>query len=58
MGPTSLHLGSTMSIAAGAKLFVNASSIAHQAISDERRKIEVAVRSGSRLLGEIQLLFI
>jgi hypothetical protein len=40
MGPTSLHLGSTMAMAAGAKLFVNASSTDHQAISDERRMRE------------------
>jgi hypothetical protein len=40
MGPTSLHLGSTMTMAAGAKLFVNASSTSHQAISDERRRRE------------------
>jgi hypothetical protein len=40
IGLTSLHLGSTMTMAAGAKLFVNASSIGHQAISDERRRRE------------------
>jgi hypothetical protein len=40
MGPTSLHLGSTMTMAVGAKLFVNASSTDHQAISDERRRRE------------------
>jgi hypothetical protein len=44
-----------MIMAAGAKLFVNASSTGHQAISDERRKREVAVRGGSRLWEEIQL---
>jgi hypothetical protein len=37
---TSLHLGSTMTMATGAKLFVNASSTGHQAISDERRMRE------------------
>jgi hypothetical protein len=40
MGPTSLHLGSTMTMAARAKLFVNVSSTGHQAISDERRMRE------------------
>jgi hypothetical protein len=40
MGSISLHLGSTMIMAAGAKLFVNASSTGHQAISDERRRRE------------------
>jgi hypothetical protein len=40
MGPTSLYLGSTMTMAAGAKLFVNVSSTSHQAISDERRRRE------------------
>jgi hypothetical protein len=40
MGPTSLHLGSTMTMAAGAKLFMNVSSTDHQAISDERRMRE------------------
>jgi hypothetical protein len=40
MGPTSLHLGFTMTMAAGAKLFVNASSTGHQAISDERCRRE------------------
>jgi hypothetical protein len=40
IGLTSLHLGSTMTIAAGAKLFVNTSSTDHQAISDERRRRE------------------
>jgi hypothetical protein len=37
---TSLHLGSTMTMATGAKLFVNASSTGHQAISDERCRRE------------------
>jgi hypothetical protein len=40
IGSISLHLGSTMTIAAGAKIFVNASSTGHQAISDERRRRE------------------
>jgi hypothetical protein len=40
MGPTSLHLGSKMTMAAGAKLFVNASSTGHQAIFDEHRRRE------------------
>jgi hypothetical protein len=40
MGPTSLHLGFTMTMAAGAKFFVNASSTGHQAISDERHRRE------------------
>jgi hypothetical protein len=40
VGPTSLHLGSTMTMVAEAKLFVNASSIGHQAISDEGRRRE------------------
>jgi hypothetical protein len=53
MEPTSLHLGSTITMAAGAKLFVNASSTGHRAISDERRRREVAVGSGSQLLGDI-----
>jgi hypothetical protein len=38
MRPTFLHLGSTMIMAVGAKLFVNASFTGHQAISDERRR--------------------
>jgi hypothetical protein len=38
--PTSLHLGSTMIMAVGAKLFVNASSTGHQAISEERHRRE------------------
>jgi hypothetical protein len=49
MMPASLHLGSTMTMAAGAKLFVNASFTNHQAISDERR--EATVGGGSRLWG-------
>jgi hypothetical protein len=40
MGPTSLHLGSTMTMAAGTKLFMNTSSTGLQAISDERRRRE------------------
>jgi hypothetical protein len=40
IGSTSLHLGFTMTMAARAKLFVNASSTDHQAISDERRRRE------------------
>jgi hypothetical protein len=40
MGLTSIHLGSTMTMAAGVKLFMNASSTGHQAISDERRRRE------------------
>jgi hypothetical protein len=40
IGSTSLHLGSTMTMAAGAKLFVNTSFTGHQAISDERRRRE------------------
>lgn len=55
MGSTSLHLGSTMTMTAGAKLFMNASFTGHQAISDERRRREVAVGGRSWLLGEIQL---
>jgi hypothetical protein len=37
---TSLHPRPTMTMAAGAKLFVYASSTGHQAISDERRRRE------------------
>jgi hypothetical protein len=55
-GPTSFHLGSTMTMAVGAKLFVNASSTAHQVISDERHRREVTVEGRPRLLREIQLL--
>jgi hypothetical protein len=40
MGPTSLHLGFTITMAVGAKLFVNTFSTSHQAISDERRRRE------------------
>jgi hypothetical protein len=40
IGPTSLHLESTMTIATGAKLFVNASSTGHQIIFDERHRRE------------------
>jgi hypothetical protein len=40
MRPASLHLGSTMTMAAGAKLFVNTSFTGHQAIFDERRRRE------------------
>jgi hypothetical protein len=40
MGHTSLHLGSKITMAAGAKLFVNASSTGHQTISDERPRRE------------------
>jgi hypothetical protein len=36
----SLHLRSTMTMIVGAKLFVNASSTGHQAISDEYRRRE------------------
>jgi hypothetical protein len=40
MRPTSLHLGSTMTIATRSKLFMNASSTGYQAISDERHRRE------------------
>jgi hypothetical protein len=40
MEPTSLHLGSTMIMAAGAKFFLNASSTGHRAIFDKRRRRE------------------
>jgi hypothetical protein len=44
-----------MTMAAGAKLFANASFTGHQVISVEHRRREVTVGGGPQLLGEIQL---